>query len=234
MRPQIMGDIGWRLAEGYRPGLLGTCVRLHADFYSRQAGFGAFFEGQVAVGMAEFLRRLDRPRNGIWSAFAGGRMLGCIAMDGEDLGRNAGHLRWFIVDGACRGLGIGKALLATALRFADTAGFEEVELWTFSGLDAARHLYERAGFRLVEEATGNRWGAQVREQRFIRPRHGLQPPAVLGERELVFPGDPGNGPCNSLGNIRSDPHIGTEAGAGAGKPRAPGADAPAAACARRP
>jgi ribosomal protein S18 acetylase RimI-like enzyme len=151
-----MAAQGWKLVEGYRPGILGACVRMHASFYSRHAGF---------------LRRLERPRNGLWSAFAAERLLGCVAIDGEDLGRNAGHLRWFIVDEDCRGLGVGKALLAAALRFADAMDFEEIELWTFSGLDAARHLYERTGFRLVEEATGNRWGTPVQEQRFIRPRH---------------------------------------------------------------
>src|SRR3546814_18283752 len=90
------------------PGILGTCVRMHADFYARHAGFGAFFEAQVAAGMADFVQRLDRPSNGIWSACAGDRMLGCVVLDGEDLGGDAGHLRWFIVDDGARGAGIGK------------------------------------------------------------------------------------------------------------------------------
>ena len=34
------------------------------------------------------------------------------------------------------------------------------------GLHAARHLYEGAGFRLVEMKRGSRWGAEVMEQRF--------------------------------------------------------------------
>ncbi|MGK6353882.1 GNAT family N-acetyltransferase [Sphingomonas sp. DT-207] len=165
-----MENDSWHLVEGYRPGILGACTRMHAIFYARYAGFGAFFEGQVAVGMADFLQRLDRPQNNIWSAFADDRMLGCIALDGEDLGRSAGHLRWFIVDDDCRGAGVGKALLASALQFADAMAFDEVELWTFSGLDAARHLYERAGFRLLDESTGSQWGVAVREQRFVRIR----------------------------------------------------------------
>src|SRR3546814_10491908 len=71
-----MNKHSWHLVEGYRPGILGTCVRMHADFYARHAGFGAFFEAQVAAGMADFVQRLDRPSNGIWSACAGDRMLG--------------------------------------------------------------------------------------------------------------------------------------------------------------
>jgi len=171
---------GWQMIEGYRPGLVGACVRLHGVFYAAHAGFGAFFEGQVAAGMAEFLQRLHSSRNRIWSAWAGERMLGCIAIDGEDLGRNAAHLRWFIVDADCRGAGIGKALIAAALHFADGLGFEETELWTFAGLDAARHLYERSGFRLREESIGRRWGVPVREQGFVRPKPHTPADATTG------------------------------------------------------
>ena len=41
-------------------------------------------------------------------------------------------------------------------------------LWTFKGLDAARHLYERHGFRLAEEYAGAQWGVNLVEQRFER------------------------------------------------------------------
>ncbi len=41
-------------------------------------------------------------------------------------------------------------------------------LWTFKGLDAARQLYERNGFRLGEEYTGAQWGVNLMEQRFER------------------------------------------------------------------
>lgn len=165
-----MNKHSWHLVEGYRPGILGTCVRMHADFYALHAGFGAFFEAQVAAGMADFVQRLDRPSNGIWSAHAGDRMLGSIVLDGEDLGGGAGHLRWFIVDDGARGAGIGSALLGVALSFADARGFDRVELWTFAGLDAARRLYEDAGFALVGEQPGRRWGGEVVEQHFVRHR----------------------------------------------------------------
>jgi hypothetical protein len=43
-----------------------------------------------------------------------------------------------------------------------------VYLNTFAGLDAARALYERAGFHLVDEIEGESWGRTMREQRFER------------------------------------------------------------------
>ncbi len=58
-------------------------------------------------------------------------------------------------------------MLERALAFAD-ARFEQTYLWTFKGLDAARHLYESHGFELAEEAPGRQWGAAVTEQRFVR------------------------------------------------------------------
>jgi GNAT superfamily N-acetyltransferase len=170
---EIQADRTWSIAQGYRPGLLGRCTEMHALFYARHTGFGSFFESQVASGMAEFLQRLDNRRNAVWSLLHDGRIVGTIAIDGEDLKRDAGHLRWFIVDDSQRGNGAGKRLLAEALAFCDRIGFPEVELWTFAGLDAARHLYEKAGFRLDEERPGRRWGAWVMEQRFIRRRRGL-------------------------------------------------------------
>ena len=38
---------------------------------------------------------------------------------------------------------------------------------TFTGLDAARRMYEARGFRLVEETEAQSWGKSVREQRFV-------------------------------------------------------------------
>jgi GNAT superfamily N-acetyltransferase len=96
-------------------------------------------------------------------------IVGSIAIDGEDLGANVAHLRWFIMDDRARGTGVGRTLLSTALAFADANGFAETPLWTFEGLSAARHLYESQGFACVEEHPGNQWGSEVLEQRFIRP-----------------------------------------------------------------
>jgi hypothetical protein len=50
----------------------------------------------------------------------------------------------------------------------DAKGFEKTQLWTFNGLNAARHLYESNGFKLAEENLGNQWGTEIMEQRFCR------------------------------------------------------------------
>lgn len=157
---------------GYRAGIIGRTVALHATTYEAIAGFGVAFEAKVAAGMGEFGPRAERACNRIWAAVRDGVIVGSITIDGEDLnteGRTGlAHLRWFIVQDGLRGGGVGRRLLEAALAFCDAAGFAETQLWTFRGLDAARRLYEAQGFVLREEWLGRQWGAEVLEQRFVR------------------------------------------------------------------
>jgi GNAT superfamily N-acetyltransferase len=143
---------------------------MHAAYYNALVGFGLEFESKVATELADFLARLDAPENQIWFVQNQGRIAASIVIDGQDLGGNCGHLRWFIVDDSLRGTGMGGALLQAAVKFCDDRGFRQTHLWTFKGLDAARSLYERNGFVLAEEASGRQWGAEVLEQKFIRQR----------------------------------------------------------------
>lgn len=162
------------LCSGYRPGLIARVTEMHALFYAREAGFGQRFESVVAGGLAEFCGRLDTQDpspNAVWTAEVDGRIAGSVAIDGEDLGPGTAHLRWFIVDDGVRGGGVGRQLLAAALAFVDARpAFDETHLWTFSGLHAARRLYEAHGFTCVEERPGSQWGREVLEQRFVRRR----------------------------------------------------------------
>lgn len=161
-----------RIARGYRPGVIGRISEMHASFYSRHAGFGQFFESRVAAGLAEFSDRLGSPRNGLWTALDEERIVGAIAVDGEDIGDNTAHVRWFIMDDSHRGLGVGRRLLDEAVRFCDEQGFASTVLWTFKSLDAARKLYEEAGFVLEREEEGRQWGKSVIEQYLVRPLPG--------------------------------------------------------------
>ena len=157
-----------QIVNGYRPGIIARAVEMHAHYYSRTVGFGRFFETWLSNALADFASRLDQPMNQIWAATLGDRIIGTLAIDGQDLGGNKAHLRTFIVDDGSRGVGIGRQLISHAIAFVDKNTFEETHLWTFKGLDAARRLYEAFGFVLVDEVLGTRWGVEVTEQLFVR------------------------------------------------------------------
>lgn len=152
---------------GYVPGVIGRITELHADYYSRHWGFGRFFEAKVASEMAAFVSRFDETRDGLWWVTNSGRIEGGIAIDGIH-GDDAGaHLRWFILAEHLKGKDLGNRLIARALDFCRSAAYPSVYLWTFGGLHAARHLYEKHGFRLDHQEEGDQWGKTVTEQRFV-------------------------------------------------------------------
>ena len=152
--------------EGYVPGCIGDIAGLHARYYAKKSGFGVYFEKKVATELSQFAGTLPSPDKAIWLYMEEDRTLGSIAIDG-DTEKNTAHLRWFIVDDALRGTGVGRCLLDCAMAFVDPR-FEATYLWTFQGLDAARHLYESVGFQLAEAFAGEQWGKTVIEQRFVR------------------------------------------------------------------
>lgn len=159
-----MKDI--EISEHGTPGALARLIEMHALYYEREWGFGAFFEARVAREAGEFVAVLPRADSRLWFARAGDRVLGSIAIDGRHATAQGAHLRWFILDDSSRGGGVGARLLDTALAFCRAQGFSGVHLATFAGLDAARRLYESRGFRLAAEAEAESWGVRVCEQRF--------------------------------------------------------------------
>jgi ribosomal protein S18 acetylase RimI-like enzyme len=62
------------------------------------------------------------------------------------------------VEPSARGLGIGARLVDECVRFAREAGYRKIELWTQSILDAARHIYQSAGFKLVRREKNTQFG----------------------------------------------------------------------------
>ena len=165
---------GYSLA-GYRSGAIGAIAGMHGRYYGRHWDLGLYFEAKVATDLSAFLLRLDPERDRLWTLWRAETFIGSIAIDGSEddsngeAGRGDGgqaHLRWFIIDPACQGQGLGRALLLGAIAFCRKASFGSVYLWTFAGLDGARALYESVGFQLEAELENRQWGKPLREQRF--------------------------------------------------------------------
>ncbi len=154
------------IVKGYVPGSIGRVTELHGTYYHRYWNFTVFFESKVASELSEFLVRYNEKRDGFWTASLDGRIEGSITIDGIQAEEEGAHLRWFILSDVLRGRGIGNQLMGKSLNFCRDKGYRRVYLWTFEGLDAAKHLYEKYDFKLVEQHKGTQWGTEVNEQRF--------------------------------------------------------------------
>lgn len=133
---------------GVSPNCTGT-------YYAAHWGLGLYFEAKVATELAAFLSRFDPAHDGAWFAQARGEIIGGIFIDGSDAAGTGARLRWFIVDPAYQGLGLGNRLMTEAISFCRQKQFKRVYLTTFAGLNAARHLYEKFGFKLCHEGDGS-------------------------------------------------------------------------------
>lgn len=152
--------------SGYCPGAIGKLVELHGTYYSRHWNFGLQFETMVAAEMAEFHSRFNPAHDGFWLALDGDRIVASVSIDGSRHQTEGARLRWFIADETYAGKGLGNRLMTEAMEFCRHNGFNRVYLRTIVGLLAARHLYDKFGFKLVEEHPSEVFGAPAIEQLF--------------------------------------------------------------------
>jgi GNAT superfamily N-acetyltransferase len=152
--------------KGYYPGVIGRITEEHARYYHDQWDFDVTFETQVSRELSDFIAAYRDQRDGLWVALMMEKFAGCVAIDGAQSAGEGARLRWFIVTAEFHGLGIGTSLIKEAVEFCRKAGHHAIYLWTFEGLDAARTLYERAGFSLAEEHEIFQWGRTIKEQMF--------------------------------------------------------------------
>ena len=104
-------------------------------------------------GLTEYLS--DTTKGKLWIAEVDGERVGSIAIIQDS--KESAQLRWFIIDNSYQGLGIGTALLETALEYCKENEYSQVYLWTFNLLKSARHLYKKHGFILTEEQENHEW-----------------------------------------------------------------------------
>jgi N-acetylglutamate synthase-like GNAT family acetyltransferase len=149
-----------------RPGDLGAIIEHHGRTYAREYGLDSTFEAHVAAGVARAaLRGFPREREAIWIVERDGAHAGSLALTDE--GEGQGCVRWFVLDPALRGIGLGRRLLDELMETARENGYSRLFLETFSDLRTAAHLYHVRGFTVVSAETGPRWGrAEITYQRY--------------------------------------------------------------------
>ncbi|MGY2279289.1 bifunctional helix-turn-helix transcriptional regulator/GNAT family N-acetyltransferase [Pseudomonas monsensis] len=149
-----------------QPGDMGTVMQQQAALYSREYGWNSEFEALVAEVIAKYLRDFDPACERCWIAEKDGKVIGSVFVVRQD--ETTAKLRMLYVDASARGLGIGRRLVDECLRFARQIGYTRMTLWTTSNLTAARQIYQKAGFELVEEEAINRFGKALVSQTWAR------------------------------------------------------------------
>jgi DNA-binding MarR family transcriptional regulator/GNAT superfamily N-acetyltransferase len=146
LRPHQPGDMGWVV---HRQGLL----------YAQEYGYDETFEALVAEIVAKFIQHYDAKRERCWIAERNGEIVGSVFLVADS--KTVAKLRLLYVERSARGLGIGARLVAECIRFGRQTGYKKILLWTQSELDAARHIYENAGFHVIEKKNHHSFGKDL-------------------------------------------------------------------------
>jgi DNA-binding MarR family transcriptional regulator/GNAT superfamily N-acetyltransferase len=151
LRPHRVGDMGW-------------VVYREAALYAEEYGFDDTFEALVAEIVADFLTGFDAKRERCWIAELDGQNVGHIFLVKHPTEPSTAKLRLLLVEPSARGLKLGSTLVEECVNFARAAGYKKITLWTQSILTTARHVYQNAGFRLVEEQANFKFGRDLASQ----------------------------------------------------------------------
>jgi DNA-binding MarR family transcriptional regulator/GNAT superfamily N-acetyltransferase len=142
-----------------RPGDFGWIVKRHAELYAQEYGWIEPFEGVCAQIVADFANNNDPARERAWIAEMDGENVGCIFLVADSPA--VARIRLLLIEPKARGSGLGARLVDECIKFARGAGYAKITLWTHSVLTAARHIYQKAGFRLTRSEERVSWSKPV-------------------------------------------------------------------------
>lgn len=140
----------------HEPGDMGWIIRQHGLLYHQEYNWDVSFEALVAQICADFIHHYDHQKERCWVAQMHNELVGSIFC--VKVSKEVAKLRLLLVSPKARGLGLGTRLVKECIRFAKHSGYEKLTLWTNDILVAARKIYEKNGFTLVEEERHHSFG----------------------------------------------------------------------------
>lgn len=158
----VANDISYRYE--IKPGDIGYIIYMHSIIYDQESNFSNEFEAYVIKTFNNFLEKYSVDKDRLWMAEYNNKIVGCIAIVHHT--EEEAQLRWFLLDPAFRGLGIGKKLLNDALDFCHEKRFKNVFLLTTNRQERALDMYKAVGFELTKSTTVNQWGVSFDDQRY--------------------------------------------------------------------
>lgn len=147
-----------------RPGDMGWVVARNGALYAAEYGWDDSYEALVARIVAEYVEHRDPASERAWIAELAGAPVGCVfcvRAHRDEVPPVTAKLRLLLVEPTARGHGVGSRLVDECLRFAEQAGYREMELWTQSILTSARRIYRRAGFEPVVTEPHHSFGVDL-------------------------------------------------------------------------
>ncbi|MFW5329191.1 bifunctional helix-turn-helix transcriptional regulator/GNAT family N-acetyltransferase [Hydrogenophaga sp. ZJX-1] len=142
-----------------RPGDMGWVVQQHGELYWCEYGWNAEFEALVASIVAGMMKHHDPAWERGWIAELDGERAGSVFLVRKS--KTVAQLRLLILTPAARGLGLGGRLTDECIAFARGKGYRKMVLWTNRNLDAARAIYARRGFTLVDSEAHHSYGRDL-------------------------------------------------------------------------
>ncbi|MBJ2125358.1 bifunctional helix-turn-helix transcriptional regulator/GNAT family N-acetyltransferase [Flavobacterium sp. IB48] len=155
-------DITYR--HNITPGDIGYIIYLHGFIYGNESNFSTDFEKYVIKTFYDFLEKYSPENDRIWMAEYNNKIVGCVAIVHQP--NEEAQLRWFLLDPAFRGLGIGKKLLTDAVDFCREKKFKNVFLLTTNLQDKALQMYKMMGFEVTKSEEVHEWGKTFYEERY--------------------------------------------------------------------